>query len=296
MYKSFRSNPNYLTRYHALSGLFWLQASLLALAFTDLNHLLWFLPSLLLLSSVDVRRVGLGAGAAIIACFVTTHVVSTLALGLAFAVPIWVVFATSLLHNAAHANFKPRWLNRVIGEAFGLLQLVGFPDWVVVHIIHHAHPDDPERDPHPPRDQSFKNFLLGMRASILRVLLNEYFRLHGQSPKTKRAVIGLAVGSKIEQLAKVTFIYAVAGPQVFAFFFAPSIALKMIHYAWFNYATHLPEKSSTEIVNRSEGVYRLVNFVSFGLYFHRNHHLNAKLFNPSKLPSEAVTQHGEEAA
>lgn len=295
MYKSFRSDKHALTDYHLKSCVFWSLAAVTALVLTKQPTLLAFVPAIGLLSSVDIKRVALGALAALVACF-ATHTASWLAIAFFAITPAWVVFATAILHNAAHGNFKPRWLNRPVGEVFGLFQLVGFPDWVVVHVIHHSHPDDPERDPHPPLDLSFPKFLDGMRASILRVLLKEYFDLHGQSEETKRSILTLALSSKLEQIAKIVFCYAVLGPQAFAFFFAPSIAMKMVHYAWFNYATHQPREREVEIVNRDDGWYRLTNALSFGLYYHRNHHKNPKLFNPSKMKDETARQEREKAA
>lgn len=289
MYKAFRTRANYLTSYHLKSAAFWIVACGTAsvLLKPEASTLVYFIPAIALLASTHVYAVGAGVALAAAAALVTGGALSTAACValVAFSVP-WALLATGILHNAAHGNFRPRWLCRTIGEVFGLLQLVGFPDWVVIHVIHHANPDDPEKDPHPPVGLSYWKFLLGMRASILKVLLKEYLGLWGPTPESKKQLTRLMYASKVEQVAKVTFCLLVFGPQVFAFLFAPSILLKMMHYAWFNWSTHvLGADGRIEIVNKTDSIYKVANVFSLGLYYHRNHHKNPKLFHPGRMRS-----------
>ena len=295
MYKAFRTKPNYLTSYHTKSAITWALASL-AVYFSfqhNSTQLLYFVPAVLLLASTHVGVVATGVLFAVGATFATQSSMSPLLAMTWFALSIpWALFATAILHNAAHGNIKPRWLCRAVGELFGLLQLVGFPDWVVIHVIHHAHPDDPERDPHPPLGQAFWPFMLGMRASILKVLLKEYLGLWGQTPASKKQLTRLMIASKIEQVAKITFCLLLMGPQMFAWFFAPSIVLKMVHYAWFNWATHVQDGKDVVIINRTRALYKIANVFSIGLYYHQNHHKNPKLFHPGRMsPTASVSKH-----
>lgn len=293
MYKAFRKDPKYLTNYHMKSALTWITACVMVglTRRPDQTHLLYFLPALLLLASTHVGIVTLGVITAVIASYFAQGFGSPIiALGLlALSVP-WALFATAILHNAAHGNIKPRWLCRAVGEVFGLLQLVGFPDWVVIHVIHHAHPDDPEKDPHPPLGQTFWKFMLGMRASILKVLLREYLALWGQTAESKRQLTRLMLASKVEQVAKITFCLLLFGPHAFAWFFAPSIVFKMIHYAWFNWATHVQNGKDVVILNRTTALYKIANIFSIGLYYHQNHHKNPKLFHPGRMTARPREQ------
>lgn len=287
MYRSFRSDPGYLTRYHvksavALVGLVGATAALMSyLGRLDAKSTWLFAPALLLLSSTNIVTVTLGFAY----CVGATAYLgwSWSALGWLPLSALSVLLATSFLHNASHDNIKPKWLRRPVGEFCGLLQLVGFADWVVIHVIHHSHSDDPERDPHPPLHLGYWKFMMGMRQSILQVLVKEYFGLFGKSEATMGQLKKLALASKAEQILKVAFWFLLLGPSAFTFFFVSSIVLKMLHYAWFNYATHRPSGERNDTVNLNKHLYKLVNAVSFGLYYHRNHHLNPKLFDPRKF-------------
>jgi hypothetical protein len=75
----------------------------------------------------------------------------------------------------------------------------------------------------------------------------------------------------------------ILGPEIFAFFFVFSMIFKIVHYAWFNYATHSYSKEGTLIVNLNKGFYIFINFFAFGLYYRKNNHLWPDLFNPSKF-------------
>ena len=66
--------------------------------------------------------------------------------------------------------------------------------------------------------------------------------------------------------------------------FATSIAFKMVHFAWFNYTTHRPVEGKFQTRNLTQGLYFAINWISFGFYYHDNHHKNPTLFNPKYMP------------
>jgi stearoyl-CoA desaturase (delta-9 desaturase) len=169
-----------------------------------------------------------------------------------------------------------------------LWQLVGFPDWTIVHVLHHMHADDTVLDPHPPMNKSYWQFLLEMRQTVSMVFANYYFHLWGKNEETLKNLKELGMESKMATFLKIVFWYLVLGPQIFAFFFVFSVVFKMMHYAWFNYATHVYSKDGVLIVNLDKGLYKFINFVAFGLYYHKNHHLRPDLFDPSKFSQENV--------
>src|SRR5271156_6020646 len=45
------------------------------------------------------------------------------------------------IHNAAHNNFRWRWLNESFGHIAGTHQLWGFKGWQLIHIVHHQYMD-----------------------------------------------------------------------------------------------------------------------------------------------------------
>lgn len=291
MYAAFLRDPAFLVRYHIvrLFGLCGLVAGMFFLRGEPTDSILWLIPSVLLLSSVSFGHVVVGCGLALGVGLWRGHLeLSHLALA-----PIAVLctlFATMLLHNAAHGNFRSKYVERVVGETMGLFQLVGFADWVIVHVLHHAHADDAEKDPHPPLGLKFGEFLFGMRNQIGRSLAQAFVQRFGDTPASAASLARIAAVSRVEQFFKVLFWLFALGPSGFAAFFAVSVVMKMVHYAWFNYVTHRPSIAGVEIRNLDSGVYRLVNVLAAGLYYHQNHHLNPKLFDPRKyVPREERT-------
>jgi len=79
-----------------------------------------------------------------------------------------------LMHNAAHTNFRPRWLNRALGEICGFLQGMGFLGWKTAHGIHHRCPDDSFFDVHPPLKEPFWKFVGEMKVMIIKGLGRNY--------------------------------------------------------------------------------------------------------------------------
>ena len=180
---------------------------------------------------------------------------------------------------------RPRWLNRPLGEFIGLVQLTGFPDWTILHVFHHQHPDDAKLDPHPPLQKNYWEFAFGMRAHIGNCFMRHYFKYFGESPLSIKRVGYFLKAAKFNMLMKVCFWYFVFGPQNFTFFFTTSILLKMLHYAWFNYATHKIDKNGDYMIkNLDHSFYRLINLIASGLYYHGNHHTNPHFHNPKNIP------------
>lgn len=289
MFSKFKANRRYLNEYYlTVIGLLVVADGLLAFVRSpDWHSVLWFAPAFVLLALPNIYLALLAFVYAALVAAVRPDFSLAYLLGIPFAMTVTFI-ATAFLHNASHSSIKPNWLRRVLGEAMALLQLVGFPDWTFVHILHHQFSDDPTLDPHPPLDKTYWQFLLGMRQTISKVFGAYYFQLWGNDAESLRNLKELGIEAKLATFLKVVFWYLLLGPQLFVFFFVVSVPFKMAHYAWFNYATHVYTKDGVLIVNLSEGFYRLINWVAFGLYFHKNHHLRPDLFNPSKLPEQTA--------
>jgi fatty-acid desaturase len=166
----------------------------------------------------------------------------------------------------------------------GVVQLSGFPEWKIIHVIHHSNPDHPELDPHPPLLMTYWQFAKGMRDSIARVFVTYYFKCFGKEEAAMKGIKRFGLASRLNMFMKVTMWYLLLGPQLFTFLFLSSVAFKMLHFAWFNYATHRPTNDKFEIKNLDHRLYTVINWISFGLYYHDNHHTNPSLFNPKKMP------------
>jgi fatty acid desaturase len=72
-----------------------------------------------------------------------------LPVAVALALNSWAAFAAfTVMHDASHrAVAEARWLNELVGRVAGLLLLAPFPALRYLHLEHHKHTNDPERDP-----------------------------------------------------------------------------------------------------------------------------------------------------
>lgn len=291
MLRKFRNDPDYLTKYHLNATLLLLPSAVASFILTGRspNQLLLFLPTILILCSPQIRTVLVGYVATIAVAYFCGQI-DIYCLGL-FVAGILVTFPVSgLMHATSHDSLRPRWLNRPVGEAMGLFHLVGYPDWKIIHVIHHSHADDSELDPHPPGNKSYWEFTKGMRTAAANAFVKYYLKHFSQVEKASPKLKKFSRVSKLDTLVRIFFWYCLLGPKVFTFFYASSLVFKMFHWAWFNWSTHRPTENGVQILNYSHGLYRFINAISLGLYYHQNHHLNPSLLNPGKLPRESVSR------
>lgn len=292
MYAKFNTNPLYFKEYYTafIASILLADVALYFLSAQDLLSLLWFLPAFYLLSIPNIY-LAMVAG-------LYSAVVCSWNFGFDAADLLWIpaalfvtFIASAFIHNAAHSNFRPRWLNRVVGEAMGMFQMVAFPSWVIVHILHHKHSDDPVLDPHPPLDMRYWAYLISMRQTIITVFSNYYVKLWGANADSVRNLKTMGQLAQVSLFVQSVFWFLLLGPQLFTYFFVVSVVLKMANFAWFNYATHLHTPEGTVITNLDKGLYKAINFFAFGLFFHKNHHLRPNLFDPGRFnPSSSQTQ------
>ena len=297
-FQKFKKDRSYLTQYHSRRMMMMAAAvvAVILLKPPSVAMALAALPLILLVGSIHISYVIAGVLVASGFAFFQPEFSAgsaVLMFGLSF---VLANVFTGFVHNASHGNIKPRWLNNIVGEICGVVQLVGFSDWTIIHVLHHSNTDHPVLDPHAPGDSKFLPFLLGMRQQILKVVLAFYFKVHGQNPETVKQISDMARFSRAGHLLKVSFWYLLLGPQYFAFLFAPSIVFKMLVLAWLNHSAHRKVDGKNVILNNNSGFYKVVNLFSFNLYFHDNHHINPKLFDPRKMrPSTDEKQYDQAA-
>ncbi len=190
--------------------------------------------------------------------------------------------SAALIHNATHGSIRPRWLNGVVGEIFGTHQLYGFAGWAIQHYIHHLYPDDSQKDPHAPGMLPFWSFTWRMQKQTHACIRREYYENHGQSEKTRRIWAVRHLIWILVYFSKVLFWFLLLGPNVFVWFYIPSLISNILFFAHFNYYTHREREDGTvDILNLDHNLYyKMVNFIAFGIYFHKLHHTNPALFNP----------------
>jgi fatty acid desaturase len=292
MLRRFFARPDYLARYIAANIVFY--AVLIAVLWTAREHplsgeaLAVSLTALVLLAFPTVTSILLCAGILFIVRLVGDAPIS---LGWSGLVPLGLLFGVataSLMHNAVHGNLRPRAWNRLYGELLGLHQLMGFPSFALTHLFHHQFSDDPVKDPHPPSGLTFPQFAGRMGRLMFRALTWHYFNRFGRDRRTEgiwRWTIGLAF---IGRIGRAVFLFLALGPDLFLFFYLSSKITATLFYVHFNYFTHRPRPDGTvEILNLDGGLYRLYNALTWGAYFHRNHHEHPTLFDPRRLGQPA---------
>jgi fatty acid desaturase len=207
-------------------------------------------------------------------------------------IPVGVVagiFSAVMMHNAAHGQLRPVWMNRIVGELCALHQLYGFAGWQIPHLFHHQHPDERGLDPHPPGDLTFWQFFSSMRRTLRQCLGDAYFRLWKGWPGAERAWTALKLLATCGMGLRLAFWALLLGPALFLTLFVPSYVANVLFFAHFNYFTHRPSvDGAPEILNLNHNLYyRTVNRWFFGVYFHKNHHEQPALFNPSRAVGKA---------
>jgi len=200
------------------------------------------------------------------------------------------ILASVFVHVCTHGSF-PRAVNRLIGEICGVVVLTRFASWEVIHQRHHRFSDDVEKDPHP-IVPSYWEFCVRTIVGVEKQLQQIYFDLYGESPETRRYEKLRAYVSYATNLLLVFTWFMALGPHAFFFFFVPASVLGALHLFHFNWSTHNAFSPSGDYkpVNLDHGFYWLGNRIWFGIYYHANHHKNARSLNPmTATPSLPLT-------
>src|SRR6266487_589177 len=137
--KDFHEDRYFLTKYYAINFVLYITVCTTLLRTSTVargpHPVLWFLaliplilPDFRLITSSGILFLGL-LGLFYGSRFSLWH------LGL---IPLGVylgLLSAMLMHNAAHGNIRPAWLNRLLGEICGVHQLPGFPGWHITHLL-----------------------------------------------------------------------------------------------------------------------------------------------------------------
>lgn len=197
-------------------------------------------------------------------------------------------FPSAILHNCAHGNTGPKRINDAVGEVLGTVMLYGFKGFRLGHMYHHKFPDNPKYDVHPPKGHSFPSFLVSPIKQTLDVIERCYYEEFGFNSKTRMNIRLQKITFNLGIALRVLFWVLLFGPELFLLFYLPIYALNIFVFAHINYVAHRENEDNTsEIINLDHNLYyRTVNKLSFGGYYHKNHHRRPQAFNPSKVVIE----------
>lgn len=195
-----------------------------------------------------------------------------------------LIWAHLLIHNATHGSL-PKAINRVVGELLGVLVVVRFASWDIIHMRHHKYSDDREKDPHP----NFPSFVKTVTHTIVNVekqLFQQYYDTWGDTPENharERRRAWMSYGTNVVMIAAWFWLL---GPWFFFLVFAPAELLAGLFVIHFNWSTHNGEHAKgiedMRPVNLNSGYYWLGNKLFAGIYAHQVHHDHPGLFNPAR--------------
>lgn len=195
----------------------------------------------------------------------------------------------SLLHNTSHSNIPNKFLNRVIGEYCGFYVLYGFSNFSLIHILHHQFSDE-ELDPVNPKGMSFLIFLTAPMRYMKKTTKKYLRKIHGHHSNYESILLLCEIVFHGMLLLRLGLWYFILGKSLFFSFYLPSFLTIIAVFAHINYVCHRDNiDGSVEIVNLNHNLfYKIANFFTMGGYFHKNHHINMKIFNPKYLESSRV--------
>jgi stearoyl-CoA desaturase (delta-9 desaturase) len=193
------------------------------------------------------------------------------------------ILCSVFIHNCTHNSF-PRAVNRLVGELCGVVVLTRFASWEVIHQRHHRYSDDLERDPHPVLP-SYWRYLVKTVVNVEHQLQQIYCDLYGDTPENRRYERFRAYVSYGTNLLLIATWFTFLGPIAFGFFFVIPAIVGFLHLVHFNWSTHNAFSPSHDFrpVNLNHGLYKIGNYLFFGIYMHANHHKRTGLFNPAKM-------------
>ncbi|WP_020162230.1 fatty acid desaturase [Cycloclasticus pugetii] len=282
MFHSFFDKPYFMLQYFVVwAALLWVAIFMLLPSYSGD----WLMPVLMISLTLTLRLDAMLL--AIIPAILLSPTPLETTLYLVCLLPITVsvgIASAALLHNASHSTLKPRWLNTCVGEVISLLVRTNYFGWKMVHYYHHKHTDDSNKDPHCPQGKAFWPYANNMQKSTVEYLDARHLELH-HLPK-RIYILTMVLGALL--LAGIPLFWLlVFGPTLFAAIWMPIFISAWWLYYVINYYTHpYNEEGGNAAVNLNTKVWhKLMNMVSFGTLYHKNHHEDANLFNPSKKPA-----------
>jgi fatty acid desaturase len=203
-----------------------------------------------------------------------------------------LVWAHLTVHNCTHGNL-PHSINRIVGEILGILVVVRFASWDIIHMRHHKYTDDRVKDPHP-NFPSFWKTVFHTVVNVEQQLFQQYFDTWGDTPENRakeRRRAWMSYGTNIVLVA----VYAwLLGPWFSLLVFVPCELLAGLFVIHFNWSTHNGEaaKSIADMrpTNLTGPMYRLGNKLFAGIYAHALHHDRPGIFNPARALAAGVGQ------
>lgn len=191
---------------------------------------------------------------------------------------------SSFLHNTSHGNVGSKLVNRMVGEYCGYWVLYGFSNFVLVHMLHHQF-SDKDLDPVNPKGMSFFTFLTAPMRYMIKTTKQFLFQIHGNKEHYQSIMNAQIMVFHLNLILRLVIWFLLLGKTMFLCFYIPGFLTIVTIFAHINYVCHRDlEDGSVEVVNLNHNLYfKVANFFTIGGYFHKNHHLNMKAFDPRQV-------------
>lgn len=194
------------------------------------------------------------------------------------------LLVSSFLHNTAHGNVGSKYINRLVGEYCGYWVLYGFSNFVLVHMLHHQF-SDKDLDPVNPKGMSFFTFLTAPMRYMIKTTKQFLYKVHGDKKNYQIIMSAQIIIFHLNLGLRLVIWYLLLGKTLFLCFYLPGFFTIVTIFAHINYVCHRDHEDGTvEVVNLNHNFYfKVANFFTIGGYFHKNHHLNMKAFDPRQV-------------
>lgn len=286
MVNSFERRPLYLLAYVAPRALVVALAVAALLQWQEIGN--WWLAALTLALLLCMRFDALLL-ALVPAALMADDPLAAVALGVVLLPLTWAagIVSTVFIHNASHGQFRPRWLNPVLGECAAFVLHSNYLGWAMVHYYHHKHTDDPELDPHAPRDLAFWPYANGMLPRVVTYLDARHKELHNLPAWLNLAT--LVAGLLFLALSPLLWLLML-GPTWFFALWLPVVITGQWLITVINYQNHAADQPGPNhpIDLDRKLWHRLVNRIGFGVLYHEVHHRDATRFDPSSRTQGAA--------
>lgn len=209
------------------------------------------------------------------------------------ALPLWLGFLVSAVlttggyvpcHEAMHCNLARKdsrhyWLNELVGQVSTIPLICSYSLARLMHLEHHYHCNDPDRDP------DYPDAAPNAWRALVKTWFNRQPRNGGAMHNYKRILAELGTpeaktaerDTVILQLAAMTFFFAMAWSgyaiEVALLWWLPrQIALSYVRF-YLSWAPHHPRQGEGRYENTRVFRSRLGHVLSLGMQYHLIHHL-----------------------
>lgn len=210
-------------------------------------------------------------------------------LGIAWAIPINAIMAYLLftpMHEAGHLNISGnkkslRWVDEVIGWVSGVPLIAPFYIFKVIHFRHHAHTNDPHKD--PDHWLSSKNLisLLFHSTTIFPIYMIKGLQLlNGGERITKKVRRELKIGFGglfILAMAIIVAIILLGWKLVLLIYIIPAVIAQIILAITFDWLPHHPHEERARYLNTRIHDIPGLSFLLLGQNYHLIHHLYPRI-------------------